>query len=79
MSNTRNTLQNKPTNVQVTLTGPVNREQLFKIQKVLRHPSKYRDELLPNEQPVTGEYAKSFNKFHPKNVEVNEATKDEVV
>ena len=26
-----------------------------------------------------GEYAKSFNKFHPKKVEVNEATVDEVV
>ena len=32
-----------------------------------------------NEQPATGEYAKSFNKFHPKKVEVNEATIDEVV
>ena len=39
MSNTKKTLQDKPTNVQVTLTGPVNREQLFKIQEVLRHPS----------------------------------------
>ena len=35
MSNTKNTLQDKPTNVQVTLTGPVDREQLFKIQEVL--------------------------------------------
>ena len=26
-----------------------------------------------------GEYAKSFNKFHPKKVEVNEYTIDEVV
>ena len=26
-----------------------------------------------------GEYAKSFNKFHPKKVEVNKATVDEVV
>ena len=31
MPNTKNTPQDKPTNVQVTLTGPVNREQLFKI------------------------------------------------
>ena len=31
MSNTKNTLQDKPTNVQVTLIGPVNREQVFKI------------------------------------------------
>ena len=36
MSNAKNTPQDKPTNVQVTLTGPVNREQLFKIQEVLR-------------------------------------------
>ena len=78
-SNTKNTLQDKPTNVQVTLTGPVNREQLFKIQEVLRHPSQYRDKLPPKEQPVTSEYAKSFNKFCPKKVEVNEATIDEVV
>ena len=61
------------------LTGPVNREQLFKIQEVLRHPSQYRDKLPPNEWPVTGEYAKSFNKFCPKKVEVSEATVDEVV
>ena len=79
MSTTKNTLQDKPTNVQVTLTGPVNRDQLFKIQEVLRHPSQYRDKLPPNEQPATGEYAKSLNKFHPKTVEVSEATIDEVV
>ena len=29
--------------------------------------------------PVTGEYAKSSNKFHPKKVKVNEATIDEVI
>ena len=79
MSNTKNTLQDKSTNVQVTLTGPVNREQLFKIQEVLRHPSQYRDKIPPNEQPATGECTKSFNKFCPKKVEVNEATIDEVV
>ena len=78
-SNTKNTPQDKPTNVQVTLTGPVNREQLFKIQEVLRHPSQYRDKIPPNEQPATGEYANSFNKFHPIKVEVNEATIDEVI
>ena len=79
MSNTKNTPQDKPTNVQVTLTGPVNREQLFKIQEVLRHPSQYRDKIPPNEWPATGEYRKSFNKFCPKKVEVNEATIDEVI
>ena len=78
-SNNKNALQDKPTNVQVTLTGLVNWKQPFKIQEVLRHPSQYRDKLPPNEQPVTGEYAKSFNKFCPKKVEVNEATIDEVV
>ena len=78
-NNTKNTLQDKPTNVQVTLTGPVNQEQLYKIQEVLRHPSQYRDKLPPNEQPVTGEYTKSFNKLHPKKVEVKEVTIDEVV
>ena len=65
--------------MQVTLTGPVNREQLFKIQEVLRYPSIYRDKLPPNEWPVAGKYAKSFNKLCPKKVEVNEATIDEVV
>ena len=65
--------------MQVTVTGPVNRNQLFKIQEVLRHPSQYRDKLPHNEQPVTGEYAKSFNKFCPKKVEVNEVPVDEVV
>ena len=78
-SNTKNTLQDKSTNVQVTLTGPVNRGQLFKIQEVLRHASQYRDKLPPNEWPATGEFAKSFNKFCPKKVEVNKATIDEVV
>ena len=76
MSNTKNILQDKPTNVQATLTGPVNRELLFKIQEVLRHPSQYRDKIPPNEQPATSEYTKSFNKFCPKKVEVNEATID---
>ena len=28
---------------------------------------------------MTGEYTKSFNKFHPTKVEVNEATVDDVV
>ena len=76
MSTTKNTLKDKPNNVQVTLTGPVNREQLLKIQEVLRHPSQYK--LPPNEQPATGEYAKLLNKFCPKKVEV-EATVDEIV
>ena len=28
---------------------------------------------------MTGEYAKSFNKFHPKKVEVNEAIVEEAI
>ena len=28
---------------------------------------------------MTGEYAKSFNKFHPKKVEVSEATVEEAI
>ena len=67
MSNSsKNTPQDKPTKVQVTLTGPVNREQLFKIQEVLRHPWQYREKLPPNARPATGGYTKSFNKFIPK-------------
>ena len=78
-NNNKGNFQDKPTNVQVTLIGPVNRDQLFKIWEVLRHPSQYKDKLPPNGQPVMGDYAKSFNKFSPKKVEVNEATIDEVV
>ena len=48
-NNTKSTFQDKPPNVQVTLTGPANRDQLFKIQEVLTHPSQYRDKLPPNE------------------------------
>ena len=61
------------------LTGPVKKDQQFKIQEVLRHPCQYREKLSPNDRPATGEYAKSFNKFHPKKVEVNEATVDNVI
>ena len=28
---------------------------------------------------MTGEYAKSFNKFHPKKIEVNKATVEEAI
>ena len=48
-NNSKTNFQDKPTNVQVTLTGPVNRDQLFKIKEVLRHLSQYRDKLPPNE------------------------------
>ena len=38
-------IQEKPVNVSVTLHGPVSKEQLYKIQEVLRHPSQYRDRI----------------------------------
>ena len=71
--------QEKPVNVSVTLHGPVSKDQLYKIQEVLRHPSQYRDRIKPEDHPVKGEYATAFNKFHPKKVEVNEATVKEAI
>ena len=76
---TKNNHQEKPVNVSVTLNGPVSKEQLYKIQEVLRHPSQYWDRLKPEDQPATGEYAKSFNKFRPKKVEVNKTTVEEAI
>ena len=61
------------------MNGPVSKEQLYKIQELLRHPSQYQDRLKPEDRPATGEYAKSFNKFHPKTAEVNEATVEEAI
>ena len=61
------------------MNGPVSKEQLYKIQEVLRHPSQYWDRLKPEDRPATGEYAKSFNKFCPKKVEVNEAMVEEAI
>ena len=75
----KNNQQDKPVNVSVTLHGPVSKEQLYKIQEVLRHPSQYRDRIKPEDHPAKGEYANAFNKFHPKNVEVNEATLEEAI
>ena len=71
--------QEKPVNVSVMLHGPVSKEQLYKIQEVLRHPSQYRDRIKPDDHPVKGEYVNAFNKFHPKKVEVNEATVEEAI
>ena len=78
-SYTKGNHQDKPVNVSVMLNGPVSKEQLYKIQEVLRHPSQYPDRLKPEDRPATGEYAKSFNKFCPKKVEVNEATVEEAI
>ena len=71
--------QEKLVNVSVTLHGSVSKEQLYKIQEVLRHPSQYRDRIKPEDRPVKGEYATAFNKFRPKKVEVNEATVEEAI
>ena len=57
----------------------MSKEQLYKIQEVLRHPAQYRDKIKPENCLATGEYAKSFNKFCPKKVEVNEATVEEAI
>ena len=71
--------QEKPVNVSVTLHKPVSKDQLYKIQEVLRHPSQYRDRIKPEDHPIKGEYATAFNKFCPKRVEVNEATVEEAI
>ena len=71
--------QEKLVNVSVTLHGPVSKEQLYKIQEVLRHPSQYRDRIKPEDRPVKGKYANAFNKFHLKKVEINEATVEEAI
>ena len=75
----KNNQKDKPVNVSITLHGPVSKEQLYKIQEVLRHPSQYRDRIKPEDCPATGEYVKAFNKFHPKKVEVNKATIEEAI
>ena len=72
-------LQDKPTNITATLTGPMSKEQLNKIQEVLRHPSQYQDRLKPEDRPATRPYASTFNTFQPKKVKVNEATLEEAV
>ena len=75
----KNNQQEKPVNVSVTLHGPVSKEQLYKIQKVLQHPSQYRDRIKLKDCPAKGDYANAFNKFCPKKVEVNRATVEEAI
>ena len=75
----KNYIQEKPVNVSVTLHGPVSKEQLYKMQEVLQHPSQYRDRIKPEDHPAKGEYANAFNKFCPKKVKVNEATVEEAI
>ena len=71
--------QEKPVTVSVTLHGLVSKDQLYKIQEVLRHPSQYRDRIKPEDHAIKGQYATAFNKFCPKKVEVNEATVEEAI
>ena len=63
----------------MTLKGPVNQDQLAKIKEILKNPWIYKDKVQKNQYPASGEYAKSFNKFHPKKVEINEATVDDAI
>ena len=70
--------QEKPVNVSVTLHGQVSKDQLYKVQEVLRHPSQYRDRIKPEDRPIKGEYATAF-KFRPKKVEVNKAMVEEAM
>ena len=76
---TKSNQQEKLVDVSVTLHRPVSKDQLYKIQEVLRHPSQYRDRIKPEDRPIKGEYATAFNKFRPKKVEVNEATLEEAI
>ena len=78
-SYTKGNKKDRPVNILVMLNGLVSKEQLYKIQEVLRHPLQYQDRLKPEDRPATGEYTKSFNKFCPKKVDVNEATVEEAI
>ena len=61
----------------MTLKGPVNQDQLAKIKEILKNQWIYKDKVQKNQYPASGEYTKSFNKFCPKKVEINEATVDD--
>ena len=65
--------------MEVTLKGPVNQDQLVKIKEILKDPQIYKDKVQKNQYPALGEYAKSFNKFCSKKVEINEATVDDAI
>ena len=68
-----------PSNVEVTLKGPVNQDQLAKIKEILKNPWINKDNVQKNQYPTLGEYAKSFNKFCPKKIEINEVTVDNAI
>ena len=76
---TANPINKKNQSMCLTLHGLVSKDQLYKIQEILRHPSQYRDWIKPEDHPVKGKYVTAFNKFHPKKVEVNEATVEEAI
>ena len=65
--------------MEVALKGPVNQDQLTKIKEILKNPWIYKDKVQKNQYPALSEYPKSFNKFHPKKVEINEATVDDTI
>ena len=65
--------------MEVTLKEPVKQDQLVKIKEILRNPRLYKDKVQKNQYPASGEYAKSFNKFFSKKVEINEATVDDAI
>ena len=44
-----------PSNVEVTLKGPVNQDQLKKIKEILKNPQIYKDKVQKNQFPVLGE------------------------
>ena len=67
-----------PSNVEVTLKGPVNQDQLTKIKEILKNPQIYKDKVQKNQYPASGECTTSFSKFCPRKVEVNEVTVNDV-
>ena len=44
-----------PSNVEVTLKGPVNQDQLAKIKEILKNPWIYKDKVQKNQYPALGE------------------------
>ena len=62
----KNNQQDKPVNVSIMLHGPVSKEQLYKIQEVLRHPSRYRDRIKPEDQPSNRRICKGFQQISPQ-------------
>ena len=53
-NNSKRNFTEKPSNVQVTHTGSVNKDLMFKIHKILQNPKQYRDKLPKHMQPATG-------------------------